>query len=64
MAGITNEGVVVSLSVKLEHQPQYGAEQVNASQCVRKWISALNRPGSVPTRGEGHTRQTGSAEVV
>merc|ERR1719153_1694495 len=50
VAGVTKEGVLVSPSVKLEHQPQFGAEQVSASQCCKEWISALIRPGSVPTR--------------
>merc|ERR1712098_564021 len=53
-SGITKEGVVVTPSVKLEHQPQFGAEQVSPSQVSKEWISTLIRPNSRLARFRVH----------
>ena len=50
VAGVTKEGVTVTPSVKLEHQPHFGAEKVSASRVTREWISTLVRPNSLLTR--------------
>ena len=50
VAGVTKDGALVTPSVKLEHQSQFGAEQVSVSQCAKEWISSLIRPGSLATR--------------
>jgi len=54
VAGVTKEGVVVTPSVKLEHQPQFGAEQVTPSQVSKEWISTLIRPNSRLARVRVH----------
>ena len=50
VAGVTKEDKMLTPSVKMEHQPQFGAEQVTASQASREWISTLLRPGSALAR--------------
>ena len=50
VAGMTKEGTVVTPSVKLEHQPSFGAETVTASQASREWIATLVRPNSILAR--------------
>ena len=50
VAGVNKEGVTVTPSVKLEHQPHFGAEKVSASLVTREWISTLIRPNSLLAR--------------
>ena len=50
VAGVTQTGAVVTPSVKIEHQPQFGAEQLTVSQASRDWIQTLIRPHSMLTR--------------
>ena len=50
VAGVTKEDRVVTPSVKVEHQSEFGAEQVTASQVTREWISTLVRPNSSLSR--------------
>ena len=45
-----SDNVLISPSVKLEYQPDFGAETVCKSLLSREWISALIRPGSLATR--------------
>merc|ERR1719154_772928 len=44
VAGMKRDGTVVTPSVKLEHQPSFGAETMTPSQVSREWIATVPIP--------------------
>merc|ERR1712155_380660 len=58
VAGLTRDSVTVTPSVKIEHQPQFGAEQISAGKCSHNTVMSLR------SLGQKHAKQTTNIKTI